>query len=94
MSALFLDMARTNLFLSSSPITFKLRMISSMVVLTLHGEVAKALLVVRLATHKLLVSVDDVVGLELLVTTHAEKHMATVLPKFVLVRHWQRLESR
>ena len=41
-----------------------------MVVLTLHGEVAKALLVVRLATHKLLVSVDDVVGLELLFTAH------------------------
>ena len=56
------------------------------------GEVAKALHVVRLATHKLLVYVDDVVGLELLATTLAD-NMATVLPKFVLVRCWQRLES-
>ena len=55
MSALFLELARTVLFLTSSPLTFKLRMISSMVVLALHGEVAKALPVVRLATHKLLV---------------------------------------
>ena len=48
---------------------------------------------VRLATHNLLVSVDDVVGLELLTTTLADKHMATVQPKFVLVRRWKRLES-
>ena len=41
---------------------------------------------VRLATHKLLVSVDAVVGLELLATTFADKHMATVLPNYVLVR--------
>ena len=40
-----------------------------MVVLAPHGDVAKALHVVRLATHKLLMTVDDVVGLELLVTT-------------------------
>ena len=62
-----------------------------MVVLAPHGEVAKALSVVRLATHKLLVSVDDVVGIELLAATLADKHMATVLPKLVLVRCWQRL---
>ena len=62
-----------------------------MVVLATHGEVAKALPVVRLATHRLLVSVDGVVGLELLATTVADKHMATMLPKFVLVRAWQRL---
>ena len=93
MSALFLELARTVLFLSSSPLTFRLRMISSMVVLAPHGEVAKALPVVRLATHKLLVTVDAVVGLELLATTLADKHMATVLPNFVLVRRWQRLES-
>ena len=64
-----------------------------MVVLAPHGEVAKALPGVRLATQKLLVSVDDVVGLELLTTTLADKYMSTVLPKFVLARHLQRLES-
>ena len=48
---------------------------------------------VRPATHKLLLSVDDVVGLDLLATTRADKHMATVLPKFVLFRRWQKLES-
>ena len=64
-----------------------------MVVLAPHGEVEKTLFVVRLATHKLIVSVDAVVGLEVLATTLACKHMATVLPSFVLVRHWQRLEN-
>ena len=59
-----------------------------MVVLAPHGEVANTLHVVRLTTHKLIVSVDDAVGLELLATTLANKHMATVL-----VRRWQRLES-
>ena len=49
--------------------------------------------VVRLITHKLLVYVDDVFGLELLATTLTDKHMATVLPKFVLIRRWQRLET-
>ena len=86
MSALFLELVRTVLFLSSSSLRFKLRMISSMLVLTLYGEVAKALPVVRLATHKLLVSVDDVVLFELLATTLADKHIATVLPRFVRVR--------
>ena len=62
-------------------------MIFSMVILAPHGEVAKALHLVKLATHKLLVSVDAVVGVELLATTLADKHMATVLPNFVLVRH-------
>ena len=93
MFVLFLELARAVLFLSSSPLTFRLRMISSIVVLAPHGEVVKALHVVRLTTPKLLVSVDDVVGLELLATTLADKHMATVLPKFVLVRRWQRLKS-
>ena len=93
MSALFLDLARTVLFLSSSPHMFRLRMISSIVVLAPHGEVAKTLPVVRLATHKLIVSVDAVVGVELLATTLAGKHMATVLPNFVLARQLQRLES-
>ena len=51
MSALFLKLDRTGLFLSSP--------------LAPHGEVGKALPVVRLATKKLLVSVDAVVGLEL-----------------------------
>ena len=64
-----------------------------MVVLAKHGEVAKALLVVRLATHKLLVSADANVGVELLGTTLADKKLATVLPNFVLDMCWQRLES-
>ena len=64
-----------------------------MVVLAPHGEVAKTLPVVRLATHKLIVSVDAVVGVELLATTLAGKYMDTVLPNFVLTRHLRRLES-
>ena len=86
-------LAGTVLFLSSSPLRFKLRMISSMVVLAPHGEVEKALPVVRLSTYKLLVSVDAVVGLEVLATTLADKHMATVLPNCVLVRRSQRFKS-
>ena len=42
-----------------------------MMVLTPHGEVEKALPVVRFATHKLLVTSDVVVGLELLAATLA-----------------------
>ena len=79
MSALFLELERTVLFLSSP--------------LAPHGEVTKTLPVVRFATKKLLVSVDAVVDLELLATTLADKHMATVLPNCVLVRCSQRLES-
>ena len=41
---------------------------------------------------QLLGSVDAVVGLELLATTFEDKHMATVLPNYVLVRRLQRLE--
>ena len=63
-----------------------------MVVLALHREVAKTHPVLRLPTHKLIVSVDAVVGVELLATTFAGKHMATVLPNFVLARHLQRLK--
>ena len=79
MSVLFLELDRTVLFLSSP--------------LALHGKVAKALPMVRLATKKLLLSVDAVVGLELLAKTLADKHMATVLPNCVLAKHLQRLES-
>ena len=68
-------------------------MISSLVVLAPHGEVAKTLPVVRLATHNLIRSVDVVVGVELLVTTLAGKHMATVLPNLVLATHLQSPES-
>ena len=68
-------------------------MISSVVVAAPHGEVSKALPVVRLAAYKVIVSVDVVVGVEPCVTTLADKHMATVLPNFVLFRHWKRLES-
>ena len=85
MSALFLELAKTVLFLSSSHLTFRLRMISSMVVLAPHGEVAKALPVVSLARHNLLVSVGAVVGLGLLATTLADKNMGTVLYKFFLI---------
>ena len=93
MSAFFLELARTVLFFSSSPHTFRLRMISSMVVLAPLREVAKTLPVVRLATHRPIVSVDALVGVELLATILAGKHIATVLPKFVLAKHLQRLES-
>ena len=79
MSSLFLELYRTVLFFSSP--------------LGPHGEVAKAFPVVRLTTKKLLVSVDAVVGLELLATTLADKHIATVLRNCVLVRRSQRLES-
>ena len=68
-------------------------MISSMVVLAPLGEVAKTLPEMRLATHKLIVSVDAVVGFELLSTTLAGKRMATVLPIFVLAWHLQRPQS-
>ena len=93
MSALFLQLARIILFLSSSPDTFRLRMISSIVVFAPHGEVAKTLPVVRLFTHKLIMSVDAVVGVELFATSLAGKHMATVLPKWVLASHLQILKS-
>ena len=85
MSALFLELARTVLFLSSSPLTFRSMMISFIVVTAPHGEVANGLPVARLATHKLLKSVDALVCLELLARTLADKNMATVLPHFVLV---------
>ena len=68
-------------------------MISSMVVLAQHGEVAKTLPVVRLATHKLIVSVDAVVGVELFPTSLAGKHIANELPNVVLAKHLQKLES-
>ena len=79
MSAPFLDLDRTVVFLSYPP--------------TPPEEGAKALTVVRLETKKLLVSVEAVVGLELLAITLADKHMANVLPNYVLVRCSQRLES-
>ena len=80
MSALFLELVRTILFFSSSLPTFRLRTISSMVVIAPHKEVAKTLPVVRLATHKLIMSIDPVVGVELLSTTLAGKHITSVLP--------------
>ena len=64
-----------------------------MVVLAPLREVAKTLPVVMLATHRPIVSVDAVVGVELLATILAGKHIATALPKFVLAKHLQRLES-
>ena len=92
MSALFLELARAALFFSSSPHTFKLRIIFSIVVLAPLEEVAKSLPVVRPATHKLIVSVDVVLWVELMATTLALKHIVTVLPNFVLAKHLQRLE--
>ena len=47
----------------------------------------KSFPVVRHRTKTLLISVDAVVGLKLLATTLADKHMVTVLPNHVLVRH-------
>ena len=79
MSAFFLQLVKTVLFLSSP--------------LALHVEVENALPVMRLATKKLLVSVDAVVGLEIFATTLADKHMATVLSNCVLVSCSQRPES-
>ena len=79
MSAFIPALVRTVLFLSFP--------------LAPHGKGAKALPVVRLPTIKLLVPVDAVVGLALLVTTLADKHMAPVLPNCVLVMRSQRLES-
>ena len=93
MFALFLELTRTVLFLSSSPHTFRLKMISSKVVLAPQGEIVKNLPVVRLVTHNLIVSVDAVVGVELLAPTLAGKHTATVLSNLVLARHLQRLGS-
>ena len=46
-----------------------------------------------MCTHKLIVSVEAVVGVELLATTLAGKNMATLLPKFVMARHLQRPKS-
>ena len=47
---------------------------------------------VWLATHKLIVSVDAVVGVEILATTLAGQHIANVLANFVLSKNLQRLE--
>ena len=65
MSALFLELDRTFLFLSFP--------------LTPHVKVAKVFPGARLTTHKLLVSVHAVFGLELLATTLTDKHMDTAL---------------
>ena len=54
---------------------------------------AKILPVVRLATHELIVSVDAVVGVTHLAITLTGKHIATVLPNFVLAMHLQRIKS-
>ena len=64
-----------------------------MVLITPHREVEKALRVVRLATHKLLMFVDAVVGVELLASILPTKQMATVLPNNVLVRRCPRLQT-
>ena len=89
MSVLFLELAEPS---SSSPLPFpslpfRLRMITSLVVLAPCGEAAKTLFVVRLATQKIIVSVDAVVGVELLATNLAGKHIATVLSNCVLSTH-------
>ena len=95
MSALFLELAKTVLFPSCSSLTFILRMISLMVVLAPHEEVAKAPPVPRLATHKLFVSVDRVVGLEHL-ATHLQTNTRQLCYQILCrlgVRRWQRLKS-
>ena len=48
----------------------------------LYREVSKALPVVRLATHKLCVSVDTVIGVELLATTIADNTHVFSAAKF------------
>ena len=58
-----------------------------------QGKVTKVLPLVRFKNKLLLVSGDAVVCLKLLATTLADKHMATALPNYVLVRRFQRLES-
>ena len=58
-----------------------------------HAKVARSPPVVRLATKKLVIYVDAVVGLKLLAATLVDKHIANLLPKYVLVRRLQRLES-
>ena len=86
MSALFLELARTILFLSSSPhVQIEDNLLNGGPCPTWRS--GKTLSVVRLATHKLIASVDAVVGVELLAKNLAGKQMATVLPNFVLVRH-------
>ena len=60
MSALFLELDRTVLFIFSH--------------LAPHGEVVKDLPMVRFETKRLFLSVDAVVGLELLATALADKH--------------------
>ena len=75
-SALFLELNRTVHFLTSP--------------LATHGKVLKALLVMMLATKKLLMSFVAVVGVELIATTLADKHMATVLPNCVMVKRFQK----
>ena len=37
-------------------------------------------------------SVNANIGADFLATTLADKHMAIVLPNYMLVMHWQRLE--
>ena len=92
MSALFLELAKSILFLSfSHHVQIEDDLLNGD--LAPHTEVAKTLPAVWLATHKLIESVDAVVGVEILATTFAGKHMATVLPNFVLARQLQRLES-
>ena len=54
-----------------------------MVVHAPHGEVAENLPVVRLGNHKLIVSVDAVVGVELLATILASKYIATLVGRFI-----------
>ena len=92
MSALFLEMVRTILFLSYSRLRFRFGIISSMVDLAPCGDVAKPLPAARkaLAMRKLLGSVAAVVGLQLITSTLGDKHMAIVLPNVMLVRLWHR----
>ena len=86
-------LAKTRLVLSSFFHHIQIEDDLPMKVIAPQGEVAKALAVVRLSTHKLLVSGDAVVGLEILVASLGDKHMVTVLPNLVLVLCLQRLED-
>ena len=90
MSGLFLEVASTVLFVSFSLINYSMRTISLAAVFTLWpllGEVTKVLLVGRLMTHYLCVLFQVVVGILLLATAIADKHIGYVLPTIVLVKH-------
>ena len=88
MFALILELARIGLFVSS----FRLRIISSIVVHTPHGEVAKAPPEVRRATHKLFCLLMLLLGLNFFQNPCRPTH-GHLAAKFLLAKCGQRIES-